>query len=48
MKRSMTRTNYYFPEQMLARLRIAKDRLGLPVSEVIRRAIDDYLARLGI
>ena len=39
---SMKRTNFYFPEQMLDRLKAAKDKLGIPMSEVIRRAIEDY------
>ena len=44
----MKRTNFYFPEQMLTRLKNAKDRLGIPVSEIIRRAVEDYLTRLGL
>jgi Arc/MetJ-type ribon-helix-helix transcriptional regulator len=41
----MKRTNFYFPEEMLARLREAQDRLDLRVSEIIRRAIDEWLER---
>lgn len=41
--RAMKRTNFYFPEQMLAELKRAKDETGLPVSEIIRRAIEAYL-----
>ena len=48
MARTMTRTNYYFPAQMMARLKEAKVQQGLPLSEMIRRAIDEYLAKLGL
>ena len=41
----MKRTNYYFPEAMLAKLKAASKKTGLPVSELIRRAIDEYLKR---
>jgi len=44
----MKRTNFYFPQQMLRRLKITKKRCGLPVSEIIRRAIDKYLKTLGL
>jgi len=44
----MKRTNFYFPEPMLARLKQASQKLGLPVSEIIRRAIDAYLETLGL
>lgn len=39
----MKRTNYYFPAAMLAKLKAASKKTGLPVSELIRRAIDAYL-----
>src|SRR3990172_2168897 len=39
----MERSNFYFPEQMLARLKRASKKLGLPVSELLRRAVDEYL-----
>lgn len=45
---NMKRTNFFFPEQMLDRLKVAKDKLGIPVSELIRRAIEDYLNKLGL
>lgn len=44
----MKRTNFYFPEQMLMRLKKASKRIGLPVSEIIRNAIDKYLKSLGL
>ncbi len=44
----MKRTNFYYPETMLARLKAASQKLGLPVSEIIRRAIDAYLERMGL
>ena len=45
---NMKRTNFFFPEQMLDRLKAAKDKLGIPMSELIRRAIEDYLNKLGL
>ena len=39
----MKRTNYYFPKQMLAKLKAASKKTGLPVSELIRRAVEDFL-----
>lgn len=44
----MKRTNYYFPEQLLEKLKDAKKQTGLPVSEIIRRAISEYLKALGL
>lgn len=42
---NMKRTNYYYPEQMLARLKTLSERMGVSVSELIRRAIDEFLKR---
>lgn len=42
----MKRTNFYFPEAMLARLKAVSQELGIPVSEIIRRAIDAFLAKM--
>jgi predicted DNA-binding protein len=39
----MKRTNYYFPEQMLARLKALSAKTGTSVSELIRRAIEAFL-----
>jgi predicted DNA-binding protein len=44
----MKRTNFYFPERMLERLKEAKQKTGIPVSEIIRRAIESYLKELGL
>jgi predicted DNA-binding protein len=44
----MKRTNYHFPEQMMLRLKEAKAKTGIPMSEMIRRAIEDYLQKLGL
>ena len=44
----MKRTNYYFPEQLLLRLKKAKEMTGIPVSEIIRRAVESYLEQLGL
>lgn len=36
----MQRTNYHFPPRQLDRLRAESKAKGLPVAELIRRAID--------
>ena len=41
---SLTRTNIYLDEKQLERLRAKGERDNLPVSEIVRRAIDAYLA----
>lgn len=45
---NMKRTNFYFPIPMLDKLKNASNLLGLPVSEIIRRAVEDFLKELGI
>jgi predicted DNA-binding protein len=44
----MKRTNFYFPQDMLDRLKAAKLKTGIPVSEIIRRAIEDFLSKHGL
>jgi predicted DNA-binding protein len=41
----MKRTNFYFPEVMLARLKQASAKFGIPVSEFIRNAIEAALKK---
>jgi len=43
----MKRTNFYYPTTMLARLKAAKAKTGVPVSEIIRRAVDKALTEMG-
>jgi hypothetical protein len=40
----LTRTNIYLDEKQLERLRAKSEADNLPVSELVRRAIDAYLA----
>jgi predicted DNA-binding protein len=40
------RTNFYYPEALLDRLAKLRERTGIPVSEHIRRAVEEYLRRL--
>jgi len=37
------RINLYFPLELLARLKSAKLATGMPVSEIIRRAVGEWL-----
>lgn len=48
MMHHMKRTNFYFPDQMLERLNTASMQQGLPVNEIIRRAIEFCLKELGL
>jgi hypothetical protein len=41
----MKRTNTFLPEPMLAQLRTLSEKLDVPVSELIRRAIDEFLKK---
>lgn len=45
MLRCMVRTNFYFPEKMLERLKQLSKSTGLSVSELIRRAVDTLLSQ---
>jgi predicted DNA-binding protein len=44
----MKRTNFFFPEQMLSRVRMASKMLGIPMSEFIRRAIESALKEIEL
>jgi predicted DNA-binding protein len=44
----MKRTNFFFPEQMLARLKAASKKLGIPMSQFIRNAVDTALKKIGL
>lgn len=44
----MKRTNFYFPEQMLKRVKQACAILGIPMSEFIRRAIEAALREMKL
>lgn len=39
----MKRTNFYFPEELLARLAAESKASGIPMSEILRRAVDEWL-----
>ncbi len=40
----MKRTNIYLSEKQLERLRIRAEREGVAIAELVRRAIDSFLA----
>ena len=44
----MIRSNYYLPKQMIDRLKEAKARTSLTVSELIRRAVEKLLQDMGL
>jgi len=39
----MKRTNFYFPREQLDRLAAESKKSGLPMSEILRRALDEWL-----
>jgi metal-responsive CopG/Arc/MetJ family transcriptional regulator len=41
----MKRTHVFLPEPAISQLKTLAQKTGLPVSELIRRAVDDYLER---
>lgn len=43
MKAPMKRVNFHFPQQLMARLRKSSERTGLPVSEIVRSAVEAAL-----
>ncbi len=45
MSTLMHRTNVFLPQPALKRLRALAEKSGLPVSELIRRAISEYIAK---
>ena len=45
---AMKRTNFYFPEQMIERLKKASEKLGIPMSEFIRNAVEAALKKAGV
>ena len=44
----MTRTNVFLPDEMLARLKKAKEKTGMPAAEFIRRAVEAALKKAGL
>ena len=44
----MKRTNFYFPEPMLKRVKNAAALLDIPMSEFIRRAIEAALKEMKL
>jgi predicted DNA binding CopG/RHH family protein len=41
----MKRTNFYYPEQMLKRVKKVAEKQGISVSEYIRRAVEEALRK---
>lgn len=43
----MTRMNFHFPKLMVAKLRKLSMLSGVPVAEIVRRAVKEYLDKHG-
>jgi len=39
---TMTRMNFYLADMQIRRLRAINKKTGLPLSDILRRAIDEY------
>lgn len=48
MTAPMKRVNYFFPQQQLDRLKALSEKTGLPVSELIRNAVEAALKAAGV
>lgn len=44
----MIRKNIYFPRQLLDRVKEGCRKTGMKASELIRRAVDEFLQRMGL
>jgi len=42
---AMKRMNFYLAEMQIKRLKALQKRTGLPLSDILRRAIDEYWER---
>ena len=42
----MKRVDYYLTEKEIKKLKSLKEKTGLSVSEIIRRAVDEYLKKM--
>jgi predicted DNA-binding protein len=48
MKPKLKRTNFFFPLPMLDRLQVASEKSGISKSELLRRALENLLAAMGV
>lgn len=44
---TMKRMNFYLADIQIKRLRVLQKRTGLPLSDILRRAIDEYWEKFG-
>lgn len=44
----MKRVNFFFPPQMLERLKALSNRTGVPAAEILRRALEVALKEGGV
>jgi predicted DNA-binding protein len=42
------RVNFFFPQQMLDRLRSLSSKTGVPAAEILRRALESVLKEAGL
>lgn len=45
---AMKKVNFYFPEELLQRLKALSERTGAPLAELIRRATEAFLRGHGL
>lgn len=44
----MKRTNFYYPQPMLDAVKVVSNETGIPVSELIRTAIAEFLKKITV
>lgn len=47
-KMKMKRTNFYYPQPMLDAVKVVSNETGIPVSELIRTAIAEFLKKITV
>ena len=44
----MTRHNFFLPDELVAQMKDVSKRTGVPMSEIVRRALQRYLDELEV
>lgn len=45
---NMKRTNFWYPPEMIERMKVLKERTGESMSDIIRKAIERALTEAGV
>jgi predicted DNA-binding protein len=44
----MRKLNMQLPDQLAARLKLQQERSGLTMTDIVRRALEEYLLKMGV